>query len=69
MDDPFETEERRALRATVRRFVEREVAPHLDGWKRAGEVPRVLHERAAILGIGGGTNEIMNEVIAKRLGI
>jgi acyl-CoA dehydrogenase len=51
--DPFQTEERRALRAIVRRFVEREVAPHLDGWERAGEVPRSLHERAAELGLLG----------------
>jgi acyl-CoA dehydrogenase len=51
--DPFDTEERRALRATVRRFVGRDVAPHLDGWERAGEVPRALHERAAELGLLG----------------
>ena len=53
--DPFATEERRALRATVRRFVDRKVAPHLDGWERAGEVPRSLHAAAAeagLLGIG-----------------
>lgn len=49
----FATPERKALRATVRRFVEREVAPHLDGWERAGELPRALHERAGQLGLLG----------------
>ena len=51
--DPFATEERRALRAMVRRFVRREVVPHLDGWERAGEVPRSLHESAAAAGLLG----------------
>jgi acyl-CoA dehydrogenase len=38
------------------------------GYMRESEVER--HYRDAwILGIGGGTNEIMNEVIAKRLGL
>jgi acyl-CoA dehydrogenase len=53
MMDAFGTEERRALRATVRRFVEREVVPQLAGWERAGEVPRSLHESAAAAGLLG----------------
>ncbi len=47
--------ERKALRDTVRRFVEREVRPHLADWERAGEVPRELHAKAAeagLLGVG-----------------
>lgn len=51
--DPFRTGERRALRATVRRFVEREVVPGLPAWERAGEVPRSLHETAAAAGLLG----------------
>ena len=35
--------EREALRATAREFVRREVAPHLQEWEDAGEVPRELH--------------------------
>jgi acyl-CoA dehydrogenase len=38
------------------------------GYMRESEVERHYRD-ARILGIGGGTNEIMNEVIAKRLGI
>jgi acyl-CoA dehydrogenase len=49
--DPFQTEERRALRELTRRFVEREVRPHLDGWERAGRVPRELHRTAAKAGL------------------
>jgi acyl-CoA dehydrogenase len=41
------------LRQTVREFARREVVPHLDGWERAGEVPRDLHRRAAAAGILG----------------
>ncbi|MEN3359657.1 MAG: acyl-CoA dehydrogenase [Mycobacteriales bacterium] len=50
---PFETEERRALRATVRSFVRREVVPQLAGWERAGEVPRSLHRAAGAAGLLG----------------
>jgi acyl-CoA dehydrogenase len=51
--DPFSTPERRALRDLTRRFVQREVLPHLDGWERAGEVPRALHRKAAEIGLLG----------------
>ncbi|GAA3038775.1 acyl-CoA dehydrogenase [Actinokineospora globicatena] len=50
---PFETPERRELRATVRRFMAAEVLPHLDSWERAGELPRSLHRAAAKVGLLG----------------
>ena len=49
--DAWETPERRELRATVRRFTEREIVPHLEGWEDAGELPRSLHRRAGKLGL------------------
>jgi acyl-CoA dehydrogenase len=55
MMDAFDTAERRQLRDLTRAFVTREVVPHLDGWERAGEVPRALHlsaGRIGLLGIG-----------------
>ena len=55
VDDPFQTPERRALRALVTEFTTREIAPHLPAWEREGQLPRELHRRAAdagILGIG-----------------
>jgi acyl-CoA dehydrogenase len=51
--DPFGTPERRALREAMAAFVAREIAPNLDGWERAGELPRDLHRRAAKAGIYG----------------
>ncbi|WP_426509793.1 acyl-CoA dehydrogenase family protein [Dactylosporangium sp. McL0621] len=70
--DPFETEERRRLRELTRRFVEREVRPHLDEWERAGEVPRALHRRAAEIGllgigfaeeVGGSGGDLVDSVV------
>jgi acyl-CoA dehydrogenase len=49
----FMTEERRVLQASTRAFVEREVAPHLQDWEDAGEIPRSLHQAAAKAGILG----------------
>ncbi|WP_110080523.1 acyl-CoA dehydrogenase family protein [Actinokineospora spheciospongiae] len=51
--NPFDTAERRELRATVRGFMTSEVLPHLDEWERAGELPRSLHRSAAALGLLG----------------
>ncbi|MBF6186837.1 MULTISPECIES: acyl-CoA dehydrogenase family protein [Nocardia] len=50
---PWNTPERRELRATVRGFVEREVLPYLDDWEREGEIPRELHKKAGALGLLG----------------
>ncbi|GAA2360374.1 acyl-CoA dehydrogenase family protein [Saccharopolyspora halophila] len=67
--NPWETDERRELRATVRRFVETDVLPQLDEWERAGELPRSLHRRAGRLGllgagfpaeVGGGGGDLID---------
>jgi acyl-CoA dehydrogenase len=42
-----------ALRDTAREFVRREVAPYLQEWEDAGEVPRSLHLAAAKQGLLG----------------
>jgi len=52
---PFYTEEHEQFRTQIRRFVERECAPHIDAWEEAGALPRELHLKAAqagLLGIG-----------------
>ncbi|OJU86169.1 MAG: acyl-CoA dehydrogenase [Solirubrobacterales bacterium 70-9] len=45
--------EHEELRQTVARFVAAEVAPHVDEWERAEEVPRELYRRCAELGFLG----------------
>jgi acyl-CoA dehydrogenase len=66
---PFDTPERKALRETTRRFVERDVVPHLDEWERVGELPRELHRTAGALGLlgvafpepaGGGGGDVID---------
>jgi acyl-CoA dehydrogenase len=47
------TPEQRALQETVHGFVRSEVAPHLQQWEDAGEIPRDLHLAAAKLGLLG----------------
>ena len=73
----FHTVERRALRETVRRFVQAEILPHQDAWERSGEVPRALHARAARAGLlglaypesvgGGGGGPIEALILAEEL--
>ncbi|WP_405101355.1 acyl-CoA dehydrogenase family protein [Micromonospora sp. NBC_01412] len=67
-----DTPERRQLRELTRAFVTREVLPHLDGWERAGEVPRELHATAARLGllgigfpqsVGGSGGDLLDSIV------
>ena len=50
IENPFETAEHRALRETVKRFVEAEVMPFMFEWDEAGEIPWSLHEKFGALG-------------------
>jgi alkylation response protein AidB-like acyl-CoA dehydrogenase len=49
---PF-SEEHEELRETVRRFVQNEIAPHVDEWEEAREFPRELYNRVGELGFFG----------------
>src|SRR4051794_41866903 len=49
---PF-TEEHEELRESVRRFVSKEIAPHVDEWEEAREFPRELYDRCGELGFLG----------------
>jgi acyl-CoA dehydrogenase len=42
-----------AMADAVRRFAEREIAPHAAAWDEAGEFPRALYTQAASLGLLG----------------
>ena len=75
--DPFCTPERLALRALARDFARREVAPHVQEWEDAGELPRSLHLAAAgagLLGIGfpeavggSGGDAVDNAIVTEEL--
>ena len=53
MLNPFETEECRAYRDAMRRFLLSEVVPYADGWEEAGEIPWALHEKIGAIGLFG----------------
>jgi acyl-CoA dehydrogenase len=50
---PYYNADHETFRAQVRRFVEREIAPHVNAWDEAGEVPRELYTKAAQAGVLG----------------
>ncbi len=45
--------EHEAFRASLRAFVDREIAPHVNDWDEAGTFPRDLYRRIAELGVTG----------------
>ena len=45
--------EHQAFRATVKRFVDAHIAPHVNAWDEAGTFPRELYRQAAEVGIIG----------------
>ncbi len=42
-----------ALRASIRKFINKEVKPHINDWEEHGETPRHIHEKAGEMGILG----------------
>jgi acyl-CoA dehydrogenase len=48
---PYYTPEHETFRATVRRFVAKEIEPFATQWDEAGEFPRELYRKAAALGV------------------
>lgn len=50
-DRLYYTEEHDAFRDQVRKFVEREIAPHIETWEEANEFPRELYRKAGELGL------------------
>lgn len=58
MPNPFENEERKAFRETVKSFVAKEITPFANDWDEAGEIPWELHEKVGALGaFGFGVSE------------
>jgi alkylation response protein AidB-like acyl-CoA dehydrogenase len=80
---PF-TAEHEEFSATVRRFVEADLCPHAREWEAARWFPNDVFTRMAELGyialkfpreyggtgdVGGGTDEIMKEILGRSLGL
>ena len=71
------TDEHRAFRETVRRFVADEVVPHHRDWENAGRVPHALWRKAGSLGLlcpavpeiygGGGVDFIYSTIVTEEL--
>lgn len=53
LPSPHLTDSHEAWRDSVRIFVDREIAPHVNEWDEAGGFPRELHKKAAAVGIIG----------------
>lgn len=53
LPSPHLTDSHEAWRKSVRAFVDREIAPHVNDWDEAGGFPRELHRKAAEVGIIG----------------
>ncbi|MGJ8559853.1 MAG: acyl-CoA dehydrogenase family protein [Litorimonas sp.] len=51
--NPFDTEERRAFRDTLRNFMDKEIVPHAFEWDEAGHVPWAVHAKFGALGLWG----------------
>ena len=49
--DDGDSEELAALRDLVRRFIDKEIAPHHARWEREGQVSRELWRKAGELGV------------------
>jgi acyl-CoA dehydrogenase len=69
----FEGDEHASLRAQIRRFAEREIAPHAHAWDEANEFPRELYGKAAAVGLlgvgypealGGGGGDVSHALVA-----
>jgi acyl-CoA dehydrogenase len=50
---PFYQDTHNQWASAVRRFVAQELAPNVDTWENAGELPRSLHKKAAAAGLIG----------------
>lgn len=50
-NSPFYNSSHEEWAQTVRRFVDKEIMPHVEAWESAGEVPRELHLKAAEIGL------------------
>ncbi|MCW2599342.1 MAG: acyl-CoA dehydrogenase-like protein [Frankiales bacterium] len=73
----WDTAERQALRQLARDLTAKEIAPHVAGWEREGQLPRSLHKTFANAGVlsvafpeevgGGGGDSIDAAIVAEEI--
>ncbi|MCG8673012.1 MAG: acyl-CoA dehydrogenase family protein [Pseudomonadales bacterium] len=51
LKSPFYNESHQQWREQMRRFVEKEISPYIEGWEETGEVPLALWPKAADIGL------------------
>lgn len=51
LSSPFLNKDHEDFRGQIRRFVEKEISPHIESWESAGTLPRELHLKAAEAGV------------------
>lgn len=70
---PYYNDSHHAFRDTLRRFVAREISPHVEAWDEAGGFPRDLYRRAAEVGLlglgfppeyGGVEGDLFHSIVA-----
>lgn len=73
--NPFYTPEHEAFRASMRRFVEREIEPNANAWDELEEFPRDLYRKAAEVGLlgigfpeelGGSGGDVFHGIVASQ---
>ena len=63
LPSPHLNDSHAAWRRTVRGFVDKEIAPHVNAWDEEGKFPRELHRRAADIGLLGKNIKLNGEVV------
>ncbi len=53
MKNPFDSEERRAFRDTIRRYVESDLKPHASEWDEGHQCPQHVHKALGAMGFYG----------------
>jgi acyl-CoA dehydrogenase len=48
---PYYGKDHDDFRAQARRFVEKEISPHIEAWETSGRIPRELHRKASEAGV------------------
>ena len=77
MQNPFENEERRAFRNSLKNFVNNEIKPYVNQWDEEGDIPWEIHQKAGSLGVfgfgiessvGRGFDVLLSDEVPLRLG-